>query len=56
MVLRVHGTGPLLVLALGAFRKLRRQRGLLKQLLLWVAFNQVLADTVTQPGSWYVPD
>lgn len=68
MVLSVYGTGPLLVLALamlalGAFWKLRRQRGLVKQLLFWVAlvaFNQVLAgllaDTVTQSGWWYVPN
>ena len=67
-VLSVYGTGPLLlaglaVLALGAFWKLRRQRGLLKLLLLWVAFvafNHVLAgllaDTVTQSGFWYVPN
>jgi len=67
-VLSVYGTGPLLqaglaILALGAFWKLRRQRGLLKLLLLWiafVAFNQVLAgllaDTATQSDSWYVPN
>lgn len=67
-VVRVYGTGPLLlaglaVLALGGFWKLRHQRGLLKQLLLWVAllaFNQVLggllADTITRSGSWFVPN
>ena len=68
MVLRVYGTGPLLLLALvglalTAFWWQRRRRGLLKLLLLWlafVAFNQVLggllADTVTQTGWWYVPN
>ena len=68
-VLRVYGTGPLLVLALavGAFGvfwlRQRFRPGLGKPLLLWLAFvgiNQVfgglLADAVTQSGWWYVPN
>ncbi|MGI4832262.1 MAG: hypothetical protein ACRYFK_02260 [Janthinobacterium lividum] len=68
MVLSVYGTGPLLVLALGivalgGFWWQCRRRGLLKLLLLWVAFvafNQVLggllADTITRSGWWFVPN
>lgn len=44
-------------------RHRRRRRGLLKLWLLWLAFHAgntvlggLLADTVTQSGSWYVPN
>jgi hypothetical protein len=68
MVLDVYGTGPALVLLLGAlcfllFWRRRQQPGLGKLLLLWVALHAtntvlggLLADTVTQSGSWYVPN
>ena len=69
MVLEVYGIGPTLVLTLGLLalgwfgKRQRHRRGLAKLLLLWVvfhAFNTVfgglLADTVTQSGSWYVPN
>lgn len=67
-VLAVYGAGPLVCAGLGLgalwwFWKLaRRQRGLLKQLLLWVMLHAcnlsagvLVADTVTQSGAWYVP-
>ena len=68
-VLNVYGLGPTLVAALGVaaltffwlWQRLRR--GLLKLLVLWVAFHAfnlvmggLLADTVTQSGAWYVPN
>jgi hypothetical protein len=68
MVLDVYGTGPALVLLLGGlcfllFWRRRQQPGLGKLLLLWVAMHAtntvlggLLADTVTQSGSWYVPN
>jgi len=69
MVLEVYSIGPAMTLALGLlalgwFGKWQRhRRGLAKLLLLWLtfhAFNLVfgglLADTVTQSGSWYVPN
>jgi len=69
MVLEVYSAGPALVLALGlvAFgwfgKRQRHRRGLAKLLLLWIAFHAfntvfggLLADTVTQSGSWYVPN
>jgi hypothetical protein len=68
-VLGVYGLGPVLLAGLGvaAFGLfwwwLRYRRGLLKLLLLWVVFHcantvlaGLLADTVTQSGSWYVPN
>jgi hypothetical protein len=68
-VLSVYGLGPTLVSGLGivAFGLFwwwqRYHRGLFKLLLLWVAFHAIntglgglLADTVTQSGSWYVPN
>jgi len=68
-VLAVYGLGPALVLGLGVgafllFWKWQRyRRGLVKLLLLWLAFHALntvlgglLADTVTQSGSWYVPN
>lgn len=69
MVLNVYGLGPALVLALGVgafgwFWLYQRQRpGLVKLLLLWLAFHAtnhvlggLLADTITQSSSWYVPN
>ena len=69
MVLEVYSAGPALVLALGllafgVFWKWQRQRrGPGKLFLLWIAlhalnavFGGLLADTVTQSGSWYVPN
>ncbi|TVT42921.1 hypothetical protein FNT36_02180 [Hymenobacter setariae] len=68
MVLDIYGTGPALVLLLGGLSFLlfwlrRQQPGLGKLLLLWVALHAtntvlggLLADTVTQSGSWYVPN
>lgn len=69
MVLEVYSTGPALTLALGLLalgwfgKRQRHRRGLAKLLLLWVAFHAfntvlggLLADTVTQSGSWYVPN
>ena len=68
MVLDVYGTGPALVLLLGGLCFLlfwwrRQQPGLGKLLLLWIALHAtntvlggLLADTVTQSGSWYVPN
>jgi hypothetical protein len=68
MVLDIYGTGPALVLLLGGlcfllFWARRQQPGLGKLLLLWVALHAtntvlggLLADTVTQSGSWYVPN
>ena len=68
-VLAVYGLGPLLLTGLGGLAflyfwlRLRQRRGLLKLLLLWLAFHAtnavlggLLADTVTQSGSWYVPN
>jgi hypothetical protein len=68
-VLAVYGRGPVLLLGLavvafGLFWKWQRyRRGLVKLLLLWLAFHAtnavlggLLADTVTQSGSWYVPN
>jgi len=68
-VLGVYGLGPTLVSGLGVvafglfWLRLRYRRGLAKLLLLWVAFHAIntglgglLADTVTQSGSWYVPN
>ena len=68
MVLDIYGAGPTLVLVLGGLSFLlfwwrRQQPGLGKLLLLWVALHAtntvlggLLADTVTQSGSWYVPN
>lgn len=69
MVLEVYSAGPALVLALGLAalgwfgKRQRHRRGLAKLLLLWIAFHAfntvfggLLADTVTQSGSWYVPN
>jgi len=68
MVLDIYGTGPALVLLLGGlsflwFWRRRQQPGLGKLLLLWVALHAantvlggLLADTVTQSGSWYLPN
>jgi hypothetical protein len=69
LVLEIYSAGPALVLALGLLalgwfgKRQRHRRGLAKLLLLWItfhAFNTVfgglLADTVTQSGSWYVPN
>lgn len=69
MVLAVYGLGPTLVSGLGVMAfglfwlRQRYRRGLGKLLLLWVAFHAIntvlgglLADTVTQSGSWYVPN
>jgi len=68
-VLAVYSVGPALALGLGIvafclfWLRLRYRRGLVKLLLLWVAFHALnvglgglLADTVTQSGSWYVPN
>ena len=68
-VLGVYGLGPLLLTGLGVvsfsvfWRWQRHRRGLVKLLLLWLAFHAtnyvlggLLADTVTQSGSWYVPN
>ena len=68
MVIDVYGVGPALVLVLGGacfmlFWRRRLRPGLSKLLLLWVALHAtntvlggLLADTVTQSGSWYVPN
>ena len=68
MVLDVYSAGPALVLLLGGlcfllFWRKRRGPGLGKLLLLWIALHAtntvlggLLADTVTQSGSWYVPN
>ncbi|RZK45871.1 MAG: hypothetical protein EOO59_20240, partial [Hymenobacter sp.] len=69
MVVQVYGAGPLLALALGGlafvvfWRRQRHRRGRGKLLLLWLilhalsaAFGGLLADTVTQSGSWYAPN
>jgi hypothetical protein len=68
MVLDIYGAGPALVLLLGGlsfllFWRGRQQPGLGKLLLLWVALHAtntvlggLLADTVTQSGSWYIPN
>ncbi|MFD1873158.1 hypothetical protein [Hymenobacter bucti] len=68
MVLDIYSAGPALALALGGlcfllFWRRRQQPGLGKLLLLWVALHAtnavlggLLADTVTQSGSWYVPN
>ena len=69
MVLGIYAAGPVLVLGLGtvAFALfwiwMRWERGLLKLLLLWLVLHSLntvlgglLADTVTQSGSWYVPN
>jgi len=68
-VLAVYSVGPALVLGLGVaafglfWQRQRYRRGLAKLLLLWVVFHALnvglgglLADTVTQSGSWYVPN
>ncbi|MDJ0365232.1 hypothetical protein QMK33_08710 [Hymenobacter sp. H14-R3] len=68
-VVNVYGLGPVLLTALGAgafllfWLYLRHRRGLPKLLLLWVALHAtnavlggLLADMVTQSGSWYVPN
>ncbi len=68
-VLAVYGLGPVLLTALGVGAFLlfwlyqRQQRGLLKLLLLWLSLHAtnavlggLLADTVTQSGTWYVPN
>ena len=69
MVLEVYSAGPTMALALGLValgwfgKRQRHRRGLAKLLLLWIAFHAfntvfagLLADTVTQSGSWYVPN
>ena len=69
MVLAVYGAGPALVLGLGAlafglfWKRQRHRRGLTKILLFWLVLHALsasmgglLADTVTQSGSWYVPN
>jgi len=69
MVLAVYGAGPALVLGLGVlafgifWKRQRHRRGLAKLLLFWLVlhalsavFGGLLADTVTQSGSWYVPN
>jgi hypothetical protein len=69
MVLQVYGIGPALALSLGAlafvvfWKRQRHRRGLAKLLLLWLVlhavsavFGGLLADTITQSGSWYVPN
>ena len=69
LVLAVYGAGPLAVLGLGMLAlvafwgRQRQRRGLAKLLLLWLlmhALNQLLggllADTITQSGSWFVPN
>jgi hypothetical protein len=68
-VLNVYGLGSTLLVGLGlaAFGLFwwwwRYRRGLPKLLLLWLVFHcantvlaGLLADTVTQSGSWYVPN
>ena len=68
-VLDVYGVGPVLVLVLGLvallvfLRRQQYRRGLLKIWLLWLVFQCIngvfgglLADTITQSGSWYVPN
>ncbi len=69
IVLQVYSAGPLLVLAVGAlafglyWKRQRHRRGLAKLLLLWVVLHALgavlgglLADSITQSGSWYVPN
>ena len=69
MVLKVYSFGPLLVLGLGGlafvafWKRQRHRRGLAKLLLFWLmlhaisaVFGGLLADTITQSGSWYVPN
>ncbi|MGI4866211.1 MAG: hypothetical protein ACRYFZ_19960 [Janthinobacterium lividum] len=69
MVLEVYSAGPALILALGVlafvifWKRQRHRRGLSKLLLLWLVLHALntllgglLADTVTQSGSWYVPN
>lgn len=68
MVLDVYSSGPLLALLLGGlagglFWRRRHRRGVGKLLLLWLVlhasntlFGGLLADSVTQSGSWYVPN
>ncbi|RZK47336.1 MAG: hypothetical protein EOO59_17990 [Hymenobacter sp.] len=69
MVLQVYSTGPALALGVGLlalvvfWQRQRHRRGLGKLLLLWLVlhalgavFGGLLADTVTQSGSWYVPN
>ena len=69
MVLDVYSAGPALAFALGVlafgifWKRQRHRRGLGKLLLLWIimhamntVFGGLLADTVTQSGSWYVPN
>jgi len=68
-VLSVYGLGPTLLAGLGAaafvlfWKWLRYRRGLAKLLLLWLVLHctntvlaGLLADTITQSGSWYVPN
>jgi hypothetical protein len=68
-VVAVYGLGPLLLTGLGTgafalfWLRERHRRGLVKLLLLWLSFHTtnavlggLLADTVTQSGSWYVPN
>lgn len=67
-VLAAYGIGPLVSVIVGLaayqlyWRNLRARRGVLKLLVLWVAFHgcnaffgALLADTFTQSGFWYVP-
>ncbi|HET9503357.1 MAG TPA: hypothetical protein VFO93_07440 [Hymenobacter sp.] len=69
IVLQVYSAGPLLALAVGAlafglyWKRQRHRRGLAKLLLLWVVLHALgavlgglLADSITQSGSWYVPN
>lgn len=68
MVLDVYSSGPLLALLLGGlafglFWHFRYRRGVGKLLLLWLVLHAsnallggLLADSVTQSGSWYVPN
>jgi hypothetical protein len=69
MVVAVYGAGPALALGLGVlafgifWKRQRHRRGLAKLLLFWLVlhalsavFGGLLADTVTQSGSWYVPN
>lgn len=67
-VIAAYGVGPLISVIAGFaayqlyWRNLRARRGVVKLLVLWVAFHGVnaffgalLADTFTQSGFWYVP-
>jgi hypothetical protein len=69
MVVAVYGAGPALALGLGMlafgifWKRQRHRRGLAKLLMFWLVlhalsavFGGLLADTVTQSGSWYVPN